>query len=285
MPAIVLIPARYASTRFPGKPLCHLFGKPLIQHVYERAGRASRIRDTFVATDSEAIFETVSQFGGRAIMTAEHHQSGTDRIAEAVTLLRREGYPIGPADVIVNVQGDEPMIEPGMVDEVVAIMDDERASIGTLVRKIDSGGDLIDPNVVKAVFNEEGFALYFSRAPVPYDRDMFEISVKQGDEFPWKGNGAFTALISMPRPDAVTLYKHIGIYAYRPDVLERLSGLPPSRLERIEKLEQLRALENGLAIKVKETTYETIGVDTPQDLERVIQCLSTSSSPAASSPP
>ncbi|HWR90702.1 MAG TPA: 3-deoxy-manno-octulosonate cytidylyltransferase [Dissulfurispiraceae bacterium] len=278
MPAIVLIPARYASTRFPGKPLCHLFGKPLIQHVYERAGRASRIRDVFVATDSEAIFETVRQFGGSAIMTSEHHQSGTDRIAEAVNLLRREGYPVGAADIIVNVQGDEPMIEPGMVDEVVQIMDDGRASIGTLVRKIDSAEDLIDPNVVKAVFSEGGFALYFSRAPVPYDRDMFHISRKQGrGDLTGKGKGCVTALISVPRPDAVTLYKHIGIYAYRPDVLERLSGLQPSRLERIEKLEQLRALENGLAIKVKETTYETIGVDTPEDLERVIQCLSTSS--------
>ncbi len=252
MPAIIIIPARYASTRFPGKPLCPLSGKPLIRHVYERSKQAKSALEVFVATDNKLIYDAVEGFGGKAIMTSEGHQSGTDRIAEAVKILENTGYGIQDRDIIVNVQGDEPMIQPEMIEDVIKLMEDERASIGTLAKKIEEAEEITDPNIVKVVFDEAGFALYFSRSPIPYHRDSQEIS---GTKF---------------------FYKHIGIYAYRKDVLLRLSNLPSTRLEGIEKLEQLRALENGFKIKVKETGFETIGVDTPTDLERVEKCLNIS---------
>ncbi|MCC6347736.1 MAG: 3-deoxy-manno-octulosonate cytidylyltransferase [Nitrospirales bacterium] len=255
MPAIVIIPARYASTRFPGKPLCPLFNRPLIQHVYERAVKAKRVRRVLVATDDERIIRTVEGFGGEAIMTSPDHPSGTDRIAETLLTLQESGYEVQDADVVVNVQGDEPMIAPEMVDEVIGVMDDERASLGTLMKRITEEGDITNPNVVKVVRNAEGFALYFSRAPIPFHREERDGGLASASSF---------------------FFKHIGIYAYRKDALLRLSKLPPSRLEGIEKLEQLRALENGLPIKVAETSFETIGVDTPEDLERVEKCLSTS---------
>ncbi|MBF0505913.1 MAG: 3-deoxy-manno-octulosonate cytidylyltransferase [Nitrospirae bacterium] len=256
MPAIVIIPARYGSTRFPGKPLCHLLGKPMIQHVYEKAGRARLASDVFVATDSPEIFSAVEGFGGKAVMTSTDHRSGTDRIAEAVTKLAADGKIKGHGEqdeqIIVNVQGDEPMIMPEMIDSVIRVMADKRAAIGTLSRKIDRLEEINDPNVVKVVFNDEFFALYFSRSPIPYHRD--ELS-----------------------PATHHYYKHIGIYAYRKDVLLHFSRLAPTVLEEIEKLEQLRALERGLTIKVHETPYETIGVDTAIDLERVEKCLNSSS--------
>jgi 3-deoxy-manno-octulosonate cytidylyltransferase (CMP-KDO synthetase) len=194
----------------------------------------------------------VKGFGGHAIMTSEAHQSGTDRIAEAVERLQDKGCGIQDKDIIVNVQGDEPLIHPKMVDDVIKLMDDERASIGTLVKRIEEEKEITDPNIVKVVFNDEGFALYFSRSPIPYHRDS--------DEF-----------------RTLKLYfKHIGIYAYRKDMLLKFAKMSPTRLEQTEKLEQLRALENGLKIKVKETEFETIGVDTPMDMERVERCLSIS---------
>lgn len=225
----------------------------MIQHVYERVRRAKRVQDVFVATDDQRIYDTVEGFGGTAVMTSGAHQSGTDRIAEAVT---KRGIPEDA--VIVNVQGDEPMIMPEMVDEVIEVMEDERASMGTLARRIEQAEEIGDPNVVKVVFNGDGYALYFSRSPIPYHRD--------GNE------------LSSPHTSLITHYyfKHIGIYAYRRNVLMRFAKLPPSRLEQIEKLEQLRALEHGFTIKVKETVFETIGVDTPKDLERVEQCLNLS---------
>ncbi|HAK88491.1 MAG TPA: 3-deoxy-manno-octulosonate cytidylyltransferase [Nitrospiraceae bacterium] len=250
MPAIIIIPARYASTRFPGKPLCPLSGKPLIRHVYERSKQAKSALEVFVATDNKLIYDAVEGFGGKAIMTSENHPSGTDRIAEAVKKLENTEYGTRDTDIIVNVQGDEPMIQPEMIDDVIKLMEDERASIGTLAKKIEEAEEITDPNIVKVVFDEEGFALYFSRSPIPYHRDGNRLSQRY--------------------------FKHIGIYAYRKDVLLRLSALPSTRLEDIEKLEQLRALENGFKIKVKETGFETIGVDTLTDLERVEKCLSIS---------
>jgi len=244
MPAIVIIPARYGSTRFPGKPLCHLLGKPMIQHVYERAMEARRVNDVFVATDSAEIFSAVRGFGGNAVMTSAEHKSGTDRIAEAVCKLDAAG------EIIVNLQGDEPMIMPEMIDSAIRAMEDERAAIGTLAKKIERAEEIEDPNVVKVVFNAEGFALYFSRSPIPYHRDQAQKTF---------------------------YYKHIGIYAYRREVLLRFSRLEPTMLEEIEKLEQLRALERGFTIKVCETPFETIGVDTASDLERVEKCLNLSS--------
>jgi len=251
MSAIILIPARYSSTRFPGKPLALLKGLPVIQHVYQNSMQSRLADDVVVATDSETIFEKVLSFGGKAVMTSGDHASGTDRIAEAS---RSMNY-----DIIVNVQGDEPLIQPEMIDDVISVLDDSRASIGTLAVRIKDRREIFDPNAVKVVFNPEGFALYFSRAPVPYHRDE------------WKGSDHFTFHGSQ-----FTVFKHVGIYSYRHDVLTQLSELPPSRLELVEKLEQLRAIENGFPIKVKETVYETFGVDTPEDLERIKKCLNSS---------
>lgn len=252
MSAVIVIPARYDSTRFPGKPLAPLKGKPVIQHVYENAGDARSAEDVIVATDSETIFEAVLSFGGKAVMTSRDHVSGTDRIAEVARSLR--------CDIIVNVQADEPLVRPEMIDDVIGLLSDDRADIGTLVKEIQNPEEVMDPNVVKAVFGQEGFALYFSRAPIPYHRDE------------WKDLDRFDVQRSK-----FNVFKHIGIYSYKRDVLIKLAGMEPSRLEKIEKLEQLRALENGFMIKVKETSSETIGVDTPQDLERVERWLSISS--------
>ncbi|NTU43583.1 MAG: 3-deoxy-manno-octulosonate cytidylyltransferase [Nitrospirales bacterium] len=253
MSAIAVIPARYASTRFPGKPLQPLNGKPVIQHVYERVSEARLVQGVFVATDHREIYEKVIEFGGRAVMTDERHQSGTDRVAEAVAKIRDLGYA---PEVIVNVQGDEPMIRPSMVDDLIELMKDGRADMGTLAKKLEARAEIIDPNVVKVVFNAEGFALYFSRSPIPYHRDRGGV--------PQDGEERF-------------FYKHIGIYAFREKVLMGYSRLPASELEELEKLEQLRALEAGLRIKVHMTEFDTLGVDTPGDLKRVEEWLSLSS--------
>ncbi len=254
MTAIVIIPARYDSTRFPGKPLYPLKGIPVIQHVYENARRANHADDVIVATDSETIFERVLAFSGKAIMTDKKHPSGTDRIAEVAASL--------DYDIIVNVQGDEPLIRPEMIDDVIAILNDERASIGTLIKKIEDPREIINPNVVKVIFDKEGFAIYFSRAPVPFYRDE------------WKTLEHILRVKSYE--SRVSVYKHVGIYSYRREVLLSLAGMEQTELEKTEKLEQLRAIENGMKIKIKETFFETYGVDTPEDLERVEKCLSTS---------
>jgi len=253
MSAIVLIPARYASARFPGKPLALLKGIPVIQHVYQNSMESRLADDVMVATDSETIFEKVLSFGGKAVMTSGDHVSGTDRIAEVSRSMKY--------DIIVNVQGDEPLIQYEMIDDVIAVLDDPRVSIGTLAVRIKNRREIFDPNVVKVVFNREGFALYFSRAPVPFHRDE------------WKDHGIGQHTSSPSSRSDEDCFKHIGIYSYRKNVLTELSELPPSRLELIEKLEQLRALESGFAIKVKETIHETFGVDTPEDLERMEKCL------------
>ncbi len=271
MPAIVIIPSRYASTRFPGKPLCPLLGKPMIQHVYERVREAKLVKDAFVATDDRRIRDAVEGFGGKVLMTSEEHQSGTDRIAEAVVKLADAGYGIQEGDTVVNVQGDEPMIMPEMVDGVIRLMEDKKASIGTLARRIEDAAEIANPDVVKVVFNAEGFALYFSRAPIPYHRDSNKLPATNNE---LKGNNSENSLLNKVTRD---YFKHIGIYAYRKEVLLKFSQLPPTKLERTEKLEQLRALENGFAIKVSKTVFDTIGVDTPLDLERVEKCLSLSS--------
>jgi 3-deoxy-manno-octulosonate cytidylyltransferase (CMP-KDO synthetase) len=243
MTAIVIIPARYDSARFPGKLLYPLKGIPVIQHVYENSRQARLADDVLVATDSETIFEKVISFGGKTVMTDGRHQSGTDRIAEVA---RSIDY-----DIIVNVQGDEPLIRPEMIDDVIALLEDEKASIGTLIKRIQDPEEIADPNVVKVVFDTEGFALYFSRARIPFHASHSETRT----------------------PD---YYKHIGIYSYRRAILLALAGMEQSGLERIEKLEQLRALENGMRIKIRETSFETYGVDTPEDIERVEKCLNTS---------
>lgn len=248
MSAIVIIPGRYDSTRFPGKPLAVLKEKPLIQHVYENALKARLVKEVIVATDDERILKAVVSFGGKACMTSKAHPSGTDRVAEVCLKI--------DYDIIVNVQGDEPLIRAEMIDNVIELLDDKRAEIATLVKRIEKPTEIINPNVVKVTFDEEGFALYFSRSPIPYHRDE------------WKNlNSIFDSKF--------VAYKHIGIYSYRRNVLLRLSNMQASRLEHIERLEQLRALEAGMKIKVRETPYETIGVDTPEDLEKVEECLNS----------
>ncbi len=244
MTSVVIIPARYDSARFPGKLLYPLRGMPIIQHVYLNSQKARLPDEVIVATDSETIFEKVLSFGGKAVMTDRNHQSGTDRIAE---IARSTGY-----DIIVNVQGDEPLIRPEMIDAVVTLLEDSRASIGTLIKKIEDRSEIGDPNVVKVVFDSQGFALYFSRAQIPFQAPHAAVQT-------------------------LTYYKHVGIYSYRREALLALAGMKQTTLERIEKLEQLRALENGMKIKIGETSFETCGVDTPDDIQRVETCLSSSS--------
>jgi 3-deoxy-manno-octulosonate cytidylyltransferase (CMP-KDO synthetase) len=252
MTSIVIIPARYESTRFPGKPLCPLKGVPIIQHVYENSKRARRADEVIVATDSELILERVEMFGGKAVMTDKRHRTGTDRIAEAAGSL--------DADIIVNVQGDEPLIRPEMIDDVIDVLNDQRASMGTLIKKIEDPQEITNPNVVKVVFDREWFALYFSRAPIPFQRAEWKsISEIRNSKFAIRN-----------------FYKHIGIYSYRKEALLLLASLEQTELEKQEKLEQLRAIEHGVRIKLKETFFETCGVDTPEDLERVEKCLSIS---------
>ena len=248
MEAAVIIPARYHSSRFPGKALAPLKNRPLLQHVFEKARACRLAREVIIATDCAIIMEAALSWGAKAVMTRESHPSGTDRVAEAASKKTLEW-----ADVIVNLQGDEPIIRPEMIDDVITLLNDPAADIGTLARGIEDVRDFADPNVVKVVCDSTGRALYFSRSPIPFLRD---------------GGGR--------SPDVPPIaWKHIGIYAYRREALFQLTALPPSRLEQIEKLEQLRALEHGMTIKVKETGFDTIGVDTPEDLQRVERWLNS----------
>lgn len=277
MSAVIIIPARYGSTRFPGKPLAPLQGKPIIQHVYEHAKNSALARDVIVATDSEPIFEKVLSFGGKAVMTSQDHLSGTDRVAEAARTTDHDIY-----DIIVNVQGDEPLIRPQMIDDVICLLSDRKADIGTLIKRIEDPEEIADPNAVKAVFNEDGFALYFSRAPIPYSRDEWKslrdlVLCDEQRLLPGKEKDSTDSTRRSSLIAHHCFYKHVGIYGYRRDVLMKLTEMKPTKLEKIEKLEQLRALEHGFRIKVKETSFEIIGVDTPQDLERVETWLSLSS--------
>ncbi len=240
MSKAVIIPARYSSVRFPGKPLARLGGKTVIRHVYERSLSAGSIDEVIVATDHEEIFREVLDFGGKAVMTRPDHPSGTDRIAEVA---KENDY-----DIIVNVQGDEPLITGEMIDQVVGLLDEEEADISTLARAGSDPGEYRDPNTVKVVLDSRGYALYFSRAEIPFFRDGGEIS--------------FLA--------------HIGIYGYRREVLLALTALEPAPPERAERLEQLRALFNGYRIRVGITENKTFGIDTPEDLERVERWLNSS---------
>ena len=230
-----VIPARYASSRFPGKALADIAGKPMIQWVYERARQARCLQRLLVATDDERIAEAIKHFGGEVVMTSPEHPSGTDRLAEAVRDL--------PCDVVVNVQGDEPLIDPRAIEQAVQpLLDDATIVMSTLATPITSEDVWHDPNVVKVVTDANGFALYFSRSSIPYHRD---------------GTPPLNAL------------HHVGLYVYRKDFLLRFAALSPTPLEQLERLEQLRVLENGGKIKVVVTDYTAIGVDTAEDLEKV----------------
>lgn len=241
MKAIGIIPARYASSRFPGKPLATIAGISMIERVYRRAASASALQDVVVATDDDRIFAHVRSFGGQVVMTSDGHPSGTDRCAEALSL-----YPGPLPDVVVNIQGDEPFIDPTQIDALCALFEQPDTAIATLVRLIDQEDDLFNPNLVKALFAPDGRALYFSRHPVPYLRGI------PTDE--WLAKGMH--------------YQHLGLYAYRPHVLQALTELPAGKYEQAESLEQLRWLEAGYIIRVAQTTQRTIGIDTPEDLAR-----------------
>jgi len=237
MRVLGVIPARYESSRFPGKPLADILGKPMVQHVWERSRKAECLDDVLVATDDERIRDAVCGFGGLAILTGAEHRSGTDRVAEAA-------HAIG-AEVVVNIQGDEPMIDPMMIAEVVQpFRDGTPAGMVTLKKEVFQDSEFADPGVVKVVTDPAGWALYFSRSLIPYPRQ---------------------------RTSRFHVYEHVGLYAYTRECLLRLAGLPASGLEEIESLEQLRALENGIRIFVVQTACKTeaVSVDTPDDLERV----------------
>jgi 3-deoxy-manno-octulosonate cytidylyltransferase (CMP-KDO synthetase) len=246
---IAVIPARYASTRFPGKPLALIKGRPMIQWVYERTKASSLIGRVIVATDDERILRTVKEFGGDAVMTSTDHATGTDRTAEVARTIT--------CDIVVNVQGDEPLMQPAMIDEAIRpLVGDPTIPMGTLAKLITDQREVVDPNVVKVVFDDEGFVLYFSRAPIPWNRDRWAGAVLLGD-LPFDGNH----------------YKHIGLYVYRRDFLLAFASMPQSRLETVEKLEQLRTLERGHRIKVVVTEHESFGVDIPDDLGKILQHL------------
>lgn len=237
-----IIPARYASTRFPGKPLADIGGKSMIHRVYEQAAKASCLHDVVVATDDIRIYDHVEDFGGKVVMTRDNHPSGTDRCHEA---LEKTG---GEYDYVINVQGDEPFINPVQIDTLGSLLDG-KTELATLVKKITEPSRLHSPNVVKVVFDVNGMALYFTRSPIPYCR---------GAE----------------RPDwlaAAEYFMHVGIYAYRTDILEEITKLPAGTLELTESLEQLRWLQNGYRIRTAVTDIDSHGIDTPEDLTRMAQ--------------
>ncbi len=248
MDAIGVIPARYASTRFEGKVLADLCGKPVIQHVYERAKQAKMLDDLIVACDDERVKNAVLKFGGKAIITSLDQPTGTDRLTEVVNPL--------DVKVVVNIQGDEPFVQPIMIDNIVLeLLNNAKTAMATIIRKIEDEKELCDPNVVKVVIDKDGFALYFSRNFIPFVRDR--IPTKSILE-------------------QCTFYKHIGLYGYTKDFLFMFKNLPKTGLEEAEKLEQLRALEHGYKIKTIITKFDTVGIDTPEDLERAKELLTKS---------
>lgn len=237
MEAIAVIPARYKSSRFEGKVLADIFGKPMLQYVWESAKQAKLLDEVIIACDSEKVKEAAEGFGAKVVLTAKEHLSGTDRIAEVVALM--------DVKVVVNIQADEPLIKPVMIDSIVdALLNEEGLEMVTLMKRITEPREIENPNVVKVVVDKNNFALYFSRAPIPYRANDSEVKEP-------------------------VYFKHIGIYGYTKDFLFTYKNIPVSLLEATEKLEQLRVLSEGFKIKVLETKYDTIGVDTPEDLEKV----------------
>ena len=241
MRAVGVIPARWGSTRFEGKVLAKISGKPMIEHVWRRCKQSRLLRDVIIACDDERILKAARAFGAKAVLTSKDHASGTDRTAEAAANV--------PAEIIVNIQGDEPLIHHSVIDSLVtALSKDPDCLMATAIKLIPAKHEFENPNVVKVVVDAQGNALYFSRSVIPYDRDKAGIQ-------------------------KIKYYKHLGIYAYRRNFLLKFKNMPKSRLERAEQLEQLRALEAGVKIKTVLTDIETIGVDTPEDLARVEQIL------------
>ncbi|MBU3911043.1 MAG: 3-deoxy-manno-octulosonate cytidylyltransferase [Candidatus Omnitrophica bacterium] len=243
MDTIGIIPARYGATRFDGKLLADLCGKPVIQHTWENAKKSKSIEDLLIATDDKRIYNVAKGFGAKAVYTSKAHKSGSDRLTEVVSQFE--------AKIIVNIQADEPLLHPSMIDNIVdPLVRDKNIQMATLCHKIESEHELFDRNIVKVVIDRKGFALYFSRAAIPYKPR----SIHNGNRI-------------------VNCYKHIGLYAYTRDFLFTFKSLPQSTLEKIEKLEQLRVIENGYKIKVVETKYDTVGIDTPEDLARAVEVI------------
>lgn len=241
---IGIIPARYASTRFPGKPLVDIAGKTMIQRVYEQASKAKSLSKVVVATDDERIADEVTRFGGEFAYTAAHHQSGTDRCAEVIETLT--GY-----DIVINIQGDEPFIEPAQIELLASCFTEEKVQLATLIKSIQSQESIYNPNSPKVVIDVNGRAIYFSRSPIPF--------IRNGEPGIWAEKHQF--------------YQHIGIYGYRTEALKAITKLPPSSLEVAESLEQLRWIENGFYIQTKVTDLETVAIDTPEDLLKLNKLL------------
>lgn len=236
MKFVCIIPSRYASTRLPGKPLCDIAGKPMVQRVYEQARKAEKLESVVVAVDNPRVYDTVVSFGGQAIMTREDHANGTDRLAEAV-----EHFP--DADVIINVQGDEPLIAPDVIDALCRFFEEDATLQMATVAAPLAKEEYDEPSAVKVVMNRNNEAMYFSRSLIPYPRNAYEGIMKP--------------------------YKHIGIYAYKRDFLLKYAAMEQTPAEQVESLEQLRVLENGYKIKVITTNHQFIGIDTPEDLEHI----------------
>ena len=254
MKTIAIIPARYGSTRFEGKPLIDLLGKPMIQRVYEGVCQSRLVDKVVVATDDRRIFDTVQRFGGHATMTSPAHPTGTDRIAEVARKVK--------ADIVVNVQGDEPLIRGEIIDKAIRpLIKDPGIPMATLAATLENVSDWLNPNVTKAVVDRQGFALYFSRSPIPFPQGL-----EMGQLFsdPLIRDGVLLKGV----------LKHIGLYVFRRDFLLRFARMKPTRLETLEKLEQLRAIENGYRIKVTPVDYLPLHIDTPADLPKVLSYLS-----------
>lgn len=245
---IAIIPARYASTRFPGKPLVDILGKPMIQHVFERA--SAIFEDCYVATDDNRIADIVKSFGGKVVMTSAKHRSGTDRCREALDIIELEQKQ--KYNVVVNIQGDEPFIDIEQLQQIATCFREPATDIATLVKPFSKDEDIFNPNSPKVVLSENSYALYFSRSVIPYLRGV------ESDQWAQKH----------------TFFKHIGLYAYRANVLRKIAELPVGKLETAESLEQLRWLENGYKIKVAITNMESYSIDTPEDLSKVIHLFS-----------
>ena len=264
MSALVVIPARYGAVRFPGKPLAMLHGKPVIQHVYERATQATRVQEVFVATDDERIMTAVGRFGGRAVMTNPSARSGTERVAEVARA--------HAAKVVINVQGDEPLIRGEMIDQLATFLEQHTAiPMASLKTRLCDPHLAASPHVVKVVVDRDGFALYFSRAQIPFVRQQTADSRPETE-----ASRTPTATVQSPPVSSLqspVWYKHIGIYGYQRHFLLQFPHLEPTPLEQLEQLEQLRALEHGYRIKLLDTAHDTVGVDTSEDLQWVEQIL------------
>lgn len=257
MKIIAIIPARYASSRFPAKVLVDINGKPMIERVFDQAKKATLVSEVFVATDNQFVFDKVKEFTPNVLMTDAGHISGTDRIAEAALLLEKNKVEF---DFIINIQGDEPFIQPEQINSLATILlENSNTQLATLVSKIKDAETLFDANVVKAIFDINHKAIYFSRNPIPFVRNIDKNQDDKNQKNAWLSEHTF--------------YRHIGMYAYQKGVLQQITKLQPSKLELAESLEQLRWIENGFSIQVAITPFESIGIDTPEDLKKALQYI------------